>query len=451
MINSTANRLARVVALMAMAAPGAAAWAQTAAAAETPAQHDARMAWWRDARFGMFIHWGIYAVPAHGEWYMTKGHVPKAEYEKYAKQFNPVKFDAAQWVKIARDAGMKYMVITSKHHDGFSMFDTKATDYDVVDATAWRHDPLNDLSEQCRKQGVRFCVYYSIMDWHHPDQAPARDDPNKPTYNPTRMRPGRKADYTRYMRTQLQEPIAQCHPGILWFDGSWPGWWTGEDGKKLYAWLRGQDPTLIINNRVKGTGDYGTPEQHIPATGTGKDWETCMTINRNWGYNAADHSFKSTETLLRNLIDVASKGGNYLLNVGPTAEGLIPQKEIDRLKGMGRWLKVNGEAIYGTAASPFEKLPWGRCTRKVRADGNTTLYLNVFDWPTNGQLEVPVTNKPAACGLLADPGRKFQVTAGAAGLTVHLTGSAPDKICSVVALNITGKPEVIAKPGGKQK
>ena len=202
------------------------------AVSETPAQHAARMEWWRQARFGMFIHWGIYAVPAHGEWYMTTGHVPKAKYEQYAKQFDPVKFDAAQWVRTAKDAGMKYLVITSKHHDGFCMFDTKATGYNVVEATPWHHDPLKDLSEQCRQQGVRFCVYYSIMDWHHPDQAPAKDDPEHPEYNPTKMRPGHKDDYTQYMKTQLHELITQYHPGVLWFDGSWPNWWTDADGSR---------------------------------------------------------------------------------------------------------------------------------------------------------------------------------------------------------------------------
>ncbi len=410
------------------------------------AADDARMAWWQDAKFGMFIHWGIYAVPADGEWHMTTAHVPKDQYEKYAAQFDPEKFDAAKWVRTAKDAGMKYLVITSKHHDGFCMFKTDATDYDVVDATPWHHDPLKDLAEQCRQQGIRFCVYYSIMDWHHPDQAPAKPDPVHPEYNPTKIRPGRKDDYTQYMKTQLHELITQYHPAVLWFDGGWPDWWTATDGRALYAWLREQDPELIVNNRVTGAGDYGTPEQSIPATGLKEDWETCMTINGSWGYNAGDHNFKSTQTLLRNLIDIASKGGNYLLNVGPTAEGIIPQPEVDRLEAMGQWLKKNGAAIYGTTASPFKLQSWGRCTKKVREDGSTTLYLQVFDWPADGKLSVPVQNKVARCHLLTQSDRSFKVTSGEEGLTVHLTGPAPDPICSVVTLELAGKPNVIVIP-----
>jgi alpha-L-fucosidase len=414
--------------------------------AETTAQPKARMAWWRDARFGMFIHWGIYAVPAHGEWYMTTGHVPIAQYEQYAGKFDPTNFDAATWVKIAKDAGMKYLVITSKHHDGFCMFNTKATDYNVVDDTPWHHDPLKDLSEQCRQQGVRFCVYYSIMDWHHPDQAPAQDNPQEPTYNPTKMRPGRKADYIRYMKTQLHELITQYHPGVIWFDGDWPDWWTVADGQELYAWLRQQDPELIINNRVgkrvKGAGDYGTPEQHIPATGLQDDWETCMTINNNWGYNAADHDFKSTQTLLHNLVDIVSKGGNYLLNVGPTAKGVIPSPEVERLEAMGRWLKVNGAAIYGTTASPFRLLPWGRCTKKISGN-DTTLYLEVFEWPDTGQLLVPgLTNAVLSASLLAT-GQSLKSTASEDGVNVAMPLAAPDPICSVVVLHIKGTPGMV--------
>jgi len=374
---------------------------------ETPAQHDMLMQWWRQARFGMFIHWGIYAVPAHAEWYMNNGHVPRQAYEQYAKKFNPVKFDADQWAQIAANAGVKYLVITSKHHDGFSMFNSHATGYNVVKATPWGKDPLKELSEACRRHGVHFAVYYSIMDWHSPDQAAAKPDPEHPTYNPTSFVEGEKDDYIRYMKEQLKQLITEYHPAILWFDGGWMHGWSDADGRELFRYLRSLDPRLIINNRIKGAGDYGTPEQKIPANGLpGQDWETCMTINNSWGYNADDNHFKSARQLLQNLIDIASKGGNYLLNVGPTAEGLIPQPEVDRLEAMGAWLKTNGEAIYGASAGPFDhQPPWGRVTAKA-----DRLYLEIFDWPSNGKLSLPAVpgKAVAAAYLLADPHRPGQ-------------------------------------------
>ena len=335
-----------------------------AGAEEVNAPPADRMAWWREARFGMFIHWGIYAVPAKGEWYMNNSNIPRAEYEKYAPQFNPVKFDAKKWVGLAKEAGMKYLVITSKHHDGFCMFDTKATDYNVVKATPWKHDPLKDISEECRKQGIKFCVYYSIMDWHHPDQLIANNDPVKPIYNDNMMAPGQKPHYVEYMKTQLKEMIDQYHPAVIWFDGQWGAEWTNGDGYNLYHWLLEQDPKLIISDRVCGAGDFGTPEQNVPATGLQGDWETCMTMSKTWGYDATDKDYQPAQTLLRNVIDIASKGGNYLLNVGPTAEGIIPQQQAERLEAIGKWMKVNGEAIYGTTASPFKHLAWGRCYKE---------------------------------------------------------------------------------------
>jgi len=418
-----------------------------------PKSPDNRMSWWRDARFGMFIHWGIYAVPAHGEWYMNTGHVPRKEYEKYAKKFDPVDFDANQWVKIAKDAGMKYMIITSKHHDGFVMFHTKTTRYNVVDDTPWGKDPLKALSRACRKQGVKFGVYYSIMDWHSPYQMAHNDSiPAHPTYNPTKIRPGKKDDYKKYMKTQLKELVTQYHPAVLWFDGEWPDWWTYTDGKELYQYLRKMDPRLIINNRIgkrpvgmKGiqmkdaVGDFGTPEQNIPPNGIpGTDWETCMTINNDWGYNKDDLDFKSDTTLIRNLIDIASKGGNYLLNVGPTAKGIIPQPEVTRLNEMGRWLRVNGKAIYGTTASPFKKkLSWGRVTSKP-----DKLYLEVFNWPADGKLLLPdIKGTITGIHLLADPSRRG-LSAEKKGnhVVIKLQGDAPDNIASVVELDIADAP-----------
>ncbi len=429
--------------------------------AETPGQKDERMEWWRDAKFGMFIHWGIYAVPAHGEWYMSQGHLPKAAYEKYAAQFDPTNFDAASWVSTARAAGMKYLVITSKHHDGFSMFHTKATGYNVVDDTPWHHDPLEDLSRQCRKQGIKFCVYYSIMDWHHPDQQAAQDDPAQPTYNPTKIRPGLKADYVQYMKTELHELITQYHPGLIWFDGGWPEWWTRQDGKALYIWLRHQDPKLIINDRENGAGDYATPEQRIPATGSKADWETCMTINNNWGFNVDDHDFKSAYTLVFNLADIVSKGGNFLLNVGPTPDGVIPQPEVDRLNEVGRWLRINGEAIYGAGATPFGT-ELGKAVKARDGYGNPAMvssaddwrcttkpgriYLIIFHWPTDGKFSVPaMSSRVKRAYLLADK-REIHFQQTDEGISLSLPTAAPDKLASVVCLDINEATAKVASP-----
>ncbi|MGA2029042.1 MAG: alpha-L-fucosidase [Verrucomicrobiota bacterium] len=426
---------------------------------ESSAQHDARMTWWRDARFGMFIHWGIYSVPAQGEWYMNNANVPRDQYAEYAKQFDPVKFNANRWARIAAAAGVKYLVITSKHHDGFCMFNTQATGYNVVDATSWHTDPLALLSEACRRHGIRFCVYYSIMDWHSPDQKPANPNPEHPTYNPTSFLPGQKEAYVQYMKTELKELVTQYHPAVLWFDGQWMEGWTDQDGQDLYRYLRSLDPALVINNRIKGAGDYGTPEQFIPPSDKpghdrfgnvyvpSSDWETCMTINNNWGYNAGDHHFKSAETLLHNLIDIASKGGNYLLNVGPDATGVIPEPEVQRLKAMGDWLKINGEAIYGTTASPFEQpLPWGRCTQKV-TDNGVTLYLHVFDWPTDGKLLVPGLKNKIGNAWLLQPNllgwhKHLRTTNGDDGVTISIPATAPDKISSTIALKIEGPLDI---------
>jgi alpha-L-fucosidase len=420
--------------------------------------HERRMQWWRDARFGMFIHWGIYAVPAGeykgarskeiGEWIMSWANIPRSEYEQFASRFDPVKFNAAGWVRTAKDAGMKYIVITSKHHDGFAMFDSDVSNYDIVDATPYRKDPLRALSDEAKTQGLKFGVYYSIMDWHHPSQYVKAEGKNETAgHRETQMREGQKPVYVAYMKAQLKEIVTKYDPAILWFDGEWVNWWTEEDGKDLYQYVRGLKPTILINNRVgKGrqgmqgmnkddqvyAGDFGTPEQQIPASGiVGVDWESCMTMNNTWGYKSYDNDWKSTETLIRNVIDTASKGGNYLLNVGPTAEGLIPAPSVERLAGIGKWMKVNGESIYGTTASPFQtQLPWGRATSK-----KGKLYLHVFNWPADGVVDVPgFSAKAAKVYLLADPRQSLAAEKTADGLRIRVPASAPDPAATVIVL-----------------
>jgi len=437
---------------------------------ETKKQHDKRMAWWREARFGMFIHWGVYAVPAGqwqgeeirgaSEWIMNTAKIPISEYEPLADQFNPILFDADEWVQIAKDAGMRYIVITSKHHDGFCLWDSKVTDYDIIDATPFKRDILDELAKACSKHGIKFCFYHSIMDWHHPDA----QGPHYPTYNTGRKKNPNFPRYVEnYLKPQVRELIINYGPlGVLWFDGEWIPEWNEQFGTDMYHFVRGLQPDIIINNRVgkgrKGMegmteegyfgGDFGTPEQEIPATGLpGVDWETCMTMNDTWGYKKNDHNWKSTEELLHNLVDIVSKGGNYLLNVGPTAEGLIPEPSIAHLQAMGKWLKVNGESIYGTSASPFRKIDWGRCTKKQLANGTTRLYLHVFDWPTDGKLTLAgLDNKVLKAFILADHKESsLPIIHQFNDITIQVPSEAPDSIISVIALDIEG-PAVIIEP-----
>jgi alpha-L-fucosidase len=429
---------------------------------ESPAQHDARMAWWREARFGMFIHWGLYSQAAGywdgkpiggaGEWIMNDLQIPVSKYAKLVPQFDPVKFDAREWVRLAKGAGMKYIVITTKHHDGFGMFPSALTDW-CIKSTPFQRDPLRELAAACQAEGVRLCFYHSIMDWHHPDYLPSKPWNDRANPHPD------FDHYVAYLKGQLKELLTGYGPiGVLWFDGEWEQTWTYDRGADLYNYVRGLQPNLIVNNRV-GTeqkllpgqihvGDYKTPEQFIPPNGygPGADWETCMTMNDTWGYKKEDHHWKSTQTLIRNLVDIASKGGNYLLNVGPTGEGLIPEASVERLKEIGRWMSVNGEAIYDTSASPFTRqLPWGRCTTK--ASGNTTtLYLHVFEWPDDGELLVPgLKNRVKSATLLA--GGKTLVTENREnGVAIALPATAPDEISSTVVLQVTGKPDIEVVP-----
>lgn len=371
---------------------------------ESKDAYNQRMKWWRDDRFGMFIHWGAYAIPGgeykgkkikgNGEWIMNNAQIPVKEYEKFAKQFNPVKFDANAWAKTIKDAGMKYVVITSKHHDGFALWDSKVSDYDVVNFAPYGKDILKALSKACKKQGVKFGLYYSIMDWHHPEAQSI----NYPKYNSSKdlkANPKFPSYLENYMKPQLKELIENYDPDILWFDGEWIPDFTHEQGQELYQYIRSLKAGIIINNRVdKGrsgmqgmnkedknyAGDFGTPEQEILENASTLDWELCMTMNDTRGFKKNDHKWKSTKVLIHNLIDVAAKGGNYLLNVGPTPEGLIPEVSLERLHQIGTWLKINGEAIYGTKKLQ-NNYKQGENIRFTKEQANPVYYAMVLKKP----------------------------------------------------------------------
>jgi alpha-L-fucosidase len=430
---------------------------------------DKRMEWWREARFGMFIHWGVYAIPAGtynghqinhiGEWIMNRGKIPVAVYQEYAKQFDPVKYNPDAWVKMAKDAGMKYIVITAKHHDGFAMFKTKASKWNIVDASPYGKDVLKPLAEACRKYGIKLGFYYSqAQDWNNPGGAVARKPASEGWANPdsakidayTAAHEGHwdPAQTTKTMGQYIDEVAVPevkelltnyGDVAVLWWDT--PTGMTDEYAGKLNALLKLQ-PDIITNDRLKRPdfpGDYKTPEQRIPKLSEldGKDWETCMTMNETWGYKSYAHNWKSRETLVCNLVDIASKGGNYLLNVGPKADGTFPQESIDLLKGIGDWMKVNGESIYGTKASPLQPLAWGRCTSREQA-GNTTLYLTVFDWPADGKLVVPgLKNEVVSTSLLANK-KKLEASPGQDGLVISLPKTTPDTVATVIKIEVKG-------------
>ena len=421
------------------------------------------MGWWRDARFGMFIHWGAYAQLAGvwkgqridggmgngiGEWIMYNAKIPVAEYEREAAKFNPSAFDADTWVRLAREAGQKYIVITAKHHDGFALFHSKASSYNIVDHTPFRRDVMKELAAACQRQGVRLGFYYSqAQDWHHAGGAAYggewnTSDAGKGHWD--KAQDGSFDDYlTRVAVPQVRELLSNYgRVSVLWWDT--PAGMTVKRAEQ-FAPLLALQPGIITNNRLldpekpnRFSGDTETPEQTIPPTGfADRDFEVCMTMNDTWGYKRYDQNWKSAADLIRKLVDVASKGGNFLLNVGPDAHGQIPQPIVERLQTVGRWTHANGEAIYGTNASPFAKIPWGRCTQKPGV-----LFLHVFEWPKNGELVVPGLKSAVRSARLLAGGEALPVDSKGNDKLIHVPGVAPDSVASVIRVELAGPLEV---------
>jgi alpha-L-fucosidase len=379
---------------------------------KTASPQDARMQWFREAKFGLFIHWGLYSIPAGewkgkpvagiGEWIMNRAKIPVKEYEPLAAQFNPAKFNAEEWVQMAQDAGMKYLVITSKHHDGFAMYRSEVSKYNVFDATPWHHDPLKDLAAACARHGIRFGLYYSqAQDWHEPNGVGNAWD----------FGPDDKKDFDQYLRGKAEPQVKELLTGygpicLVWFDT--PYLMNGDRGQRFIDLVHSLQPATLIDGRLGSEGDYRSMhDNEIPNEVLAGDWEVPATLNHTWGFKKDDSDWKSPEDLTFKLADIVSKGGNYLLNVGPTSEGVIPQASQDNLRAVGRWLKVNGEAIYGAGPTPFgdelgvpdaaKKDKDGKPAFVARADWRCTtkpgkLYLIIFKWPA-GSFELANLHK----------------------------------------------------------
>ena len=430
-----------------------------------------RLAWWHEAKFGMFIHWGVYSMyggvykgypQARGDaaWIENRCKIPVAEYRENARQFNPVNYNPDAWAKMAKDAGMKYLIITAKHHDGFALFNSKASDWNVVKATQYGKDLLKPLAEACKKYGIKLGFYYSqAVDWTNPGASAARRLMKEGWPNPdsaridqyTKEHDGHwdpiqlTSTFDKYIDQvavpQVKELLTNYGDvSILWWDYA-TQMKTVEGSEKLKKLLDIQ-PNIITNDRLHPDfhGDTKSPEQAIPDRDAvdGQNWETCMTMSSSWGYKKNDSGWKSSETLIRNLVKIAARGGNYLLNIGPKPDGTFPEESVQRLKEIGQWMKVNGEAIYGTQAGRLPALPWGECTQKEEK-GNTILYLSVFDWPKDGKLFVSELNNKVVSARLLTTGAKLKTTRTDGKLDISIPTSAPDKVASVIRLEVKGK------------
>jgi alpha-L-fucosidase len=379
----------------------------------TPENLEARR-WFQDAKFGLFVHWGVYSVMADGEWVMNNKKIPISEYEKLPPQFNPTEFNPAEWVALAKAAGMKYITITSKHHDGFAMFDSKLTDWDIVDRTPYKKDVLKMLADECQKQGIKLFFYYSQLDWHHPDYFPRGRTGVGYTGRPE------SGDWFRYidfMDGQLKELLTNYGPiGGIWFDGMWDkpqaDWRLAQTYKLIHSL---QPAALVGSNHHKAPipgEDFQMFEKDLPGHNTAGfnaesqigdlPLETCETINGAWGYNANDKRFKSVKDLIHYLVKAAGYNANFLLNVGPMPNGKIQPEFVERLKQVGAWLEKNGEAIYGTRGGPITPRPWGVTTRK----GNK-VYLHILNW-SDPVLAMPRLPKKVKSATLLRDGSKVE-------------------------------------------
>ena len=407
------------------------------------------LAWWRKSRFGLFIHWGLYAIPAGvwkgkrvpyiGEWLMRREKIPVAIYSRLAARFHPHHWDPKAIVRMAKDAGMGYLVITAKHHDGFAMYRSKVDPYNVVDATPWHHDPMVGLARECQRQGIRLCFYYSQdLDWHHPDGAW-----NDWDFDPAKKNPRRY--FKEKVFPQLTELLTNYGPiGMIWFDT--PLTLSAADSAKIRRHVKRLQPHCLVSGRIgHGLGDYSLPRDNFLPPGRLKgDWETCATLNHTWGYKRHDHAWKSAENLITTLVDLTSKGSNYLLNIGPDADGVVPAPSVARLKAIGAWLRVNGAAIHGAEPSPFRyEFPWGRITAKGR-----TLYFHFFHAPPRRFRLHGLRTRVTGVSALANARKKFpfrQLNHPATGtpiLAIDFSGARPTKPVTVFRVTLAAMPEV---------
>lgn len=426
--------------------------------------NDSRLKWWREARFGMMVHWGLYSIPAGewngqemeyiGEWIMSRFRIPVTEYEKLARQFNPVKFDAEMWVRQAKAAGMKYIIFTAKHHDGFAMFHSASDPYNIVDATPFKRDPVAELAEACSRYGIKLCLYYSqALDWHEADAGGT--GPGIPSNkgmswgNDWDFPDHHEKDFERYfekkVKPQIKELLTQYGPiGAVWFDT--PFTITRKQCEELYNLVRSLQPECIMNTRLgNGSGDYGSlGDNMIPASCPNGDWEAVATLNDTWGYKINDHNWKSTGDILMILTELAGKGVNYVLNIGPTDEGLFPEPCIKVLNEIGGWMEKNSESIYNTMPTPFlSNINWGPVTRK-----QGKLYLHLHKWPEGKLLLSGLRNKVKQAYILPDQDKHLEFVqyndpeADWHRLEVELPGEKPEGALPVIALEFDGDADI---------
>jgi alpha-L-fucosidase len=382
-----------------------------------------RLGWWRAARFGMFIHYGLFSQHARQEWAMEKEAIPVVEYQKLAEQFDPRPGFAREWARLAKAAGMKYMVMTTKHHEGFCNFDTKLTDYNAAKQGPKR-DLVREYVEAARAEGMRVGLYYSLMDWHHPDGARCATD-----------EAGRKrfVEYTHGLVRELLTNYGQID--ILWYDGSFPLSAAGWESERLNKMMFELQPDILVNNRNLLPGDFSTPEQRIAASGNGAAWESCMTLNESWGYDSADDEWKSSRSIVRNLISCARDGGNYLLNIGPRGDGSVPEESIRVLREVGRWLSANGETIYKAEPCQVRRSAYGNFTRI----GNT-LFMHIYFWPGGDVALSGLRTKVKTARFFRS---NEEIKFSQSEYRVHLVGlpiEAPDSPVTTIALECESEP-----------
>ncbi len=400
--------------------------------------------WWREARFGLFVHWGPVSLKGTEIGWSRGAEVPEAEYDALYRSFDPTRFDARAWARTAKAAGMKYLVITSKHHDGFCLWDSQYTDYDIR-ATPFGRDVLKQLSAACRREGIVFCTYYSILDWWHPDYPLGSPGGKSQKSSPNMDR------YNAYLKNQVAELIRNYGPlGILWFDGEWESPWNPDRALDLYRYCRQLQPSIIVNNRVgkgredmAGTtatgafgGDYDTPEQQVGKFQIDRPWESCITLCQQWAWKPNDQ-LKSLKECLQTLVTCAGGDGNLLLNVGPMPDGRIEPRQVERLLEVGKWLKRYGKSVYATRGGPFKPGAWGVSTHQGRM-----IYVHVLAWPGGETLALPAIERRVVKASLLTSGN-VTCTQTAQGIELRVPAKSRQAIDTIVKLQLDGPASTI--------